>query len=237
MTNATARSWTPKAYCIDCGTGLRFPKTKRCTVCFEKWRSAQDGRPHCLRCGKVVFWTNKHCRECHWAIRREENAQTAPKCLDCGGPVSSRATERCMGCIKRARDERAAKLVCRDCGGPVSVAASERCMSCRIAYDNALGAAHVCSICGKKARAHNLCPTHHRASQRTKQGVASTTNAKILIGKAPCAVCGYARMNSDVHRFIPGSSGGKYTAGNMVPLCKRCHGEVHAGITPCPQPS
>ena len=33
----------------------------------------------------------------------------------------------------------------------------------------------------------------------------------------------------DVHRIVPGSEGGKYTDGNTVVVCCKCHRLIHAG--------
>lgn len=33
----------------------------------------------------------------------------------------------------------------------------------------------------------------------------------------------------DVHRIVPGSEGGQYTAHNSVTACSNCHRRIHAG--------
>lgn len=46
-----------------------------------------------------------------------------------------------------------------------------------------------------------------------------------------CQICGENDFDTlDVHRFKKeGKEGGKYTVGNCVVLCAKCHRKVHAG--------
>lgn len=40
-----------------------------------------------------------------------------------------------------------------------------------------------------------------------------------------CAVCG--GIAECTHHVLPRSRGGKHTAANLLPLCHRCHQDVH----------
>jgi len=45
-----------------------------------------------------------------------------------------------------------------------------------------------------------------------------------------CLLCGesdYAAL--DAHRIVPGATGGKYAAANIVSMCANCHRKVHDG--------
>lgn len=236
--NVAAKPFIPQGTCDKCGAPVRFSHTKHCRACWMEIHRSRNKtkRFKCEACGVQITYGRTRCWDCHVRTKKRQKVVAAPACERCAGPVSTRKTKVCRACIRQAAAEAKAALTCERCGRPKSTAAVKLCMPCRISADHEAGASHVCSICGKKARAKNLCPTHHRSDQRRKQGVTRTRNAKLVIAKMPCAVCGYDRMNSRVHRYTPGSKGGKYVPGNMVPVCGRCHDEIHAGITTCPQP-
>jgi hypothetical protein len=45
-----------------------------------------------------------------------------------------------------------------------------------------------------------------------------------------CALCGENNYNLlDAHRIIPGKNNGRYTEGNTLSLCVKCHRKVHSG--------
>ena len=48
--------------------------------------------------------------------------------------------------------------------------------------------------------------------------------------EAPCIRCGWSDGPTQTHRILPGSKGGKYEVGNVVPLCPNCHWLITRGI-------
>jgi hypothetical protein len=51
---------------------------------------------------------------------------------------------------------------------------------------------------------------------------------KRVAGK--CRLCGEDSYELlDVHRIVPGESGGEYTNSNTVVACSNCHRRIHAG--------
>jgi len=76
---------------------------------------------------------------------------------------------------------------------------------------------------------------YHREWQRNRSGTAehagATSLTKVAVGRRPCAVCGYDRIRSHVHRLVRDLG---YTMGNMVAVCARCHDEIHYKLIPPP---
>lgn len=90
-----------------------------------------------------------------------------------------------------------------------------------------------CSIegCARPHVAKGVCKYHYHAERRRLQAPAVDRPSRFVVGGLACAICGYNRRRSEVHRLIPK---GAYVVGNMVPLCANCHREVTEGITPSP---
>jgi hypothetical protein len=223
--------------CTECGGPTKSEKSKRCRGCWYIWWTARDSRPRCVDCGVVIgpSQERKRCWECHTRRLAEEKAARQPTCERCGGPVATKSTRICIDCVRADRDERLQARVCIDCGAPVTGFKAERCRDCYARQMHEDAATYICSVegCGKKAKASGLCPNHYRAAVRGTNDRRRTWGFKAWVCSLPCAVCGYDRMRSQPHRPDPPKG---YVVNNIVPLCARCHGEVEAGITPCPPP-
>jgi uncharacterized protein with PIN domain len=82
---------------------------------------------------------------------------------------------------------------------------------------------------------HPLCDRHHRAKYPRKDRLKyklrrvfnNTDRFKKKFAGVPCQKCGWSLAKCDVHRIIPGMSGGKYTPNNIMVLCPNCHRLAH----------
>ena len=228
--------WTPKAYCVDCGVGLRFAHSIRCRACFMTVHTAKDSRPKCVDCGKPINWNNKtrkgdRCQDCRVKHNDVLRLETGPKCPECGGPVATTKTKVCMTCINQRAASKAEQRLCSECGVKVSPGKS-LCRPCYMRIQKEAAANRVCTICGKKAKARGLCANHYKAQYPDLVNKRVHWGMKARIKASPCALCGYCKFPVvQPHRPIPELG---YVMGNMVPLCPTCHTEVTLGYTPSP---
>lgn len=213
--------------CVTCGGPITSHgrDTKQCGSC---WSAA---RVFCTDCGVELDKRNQRTRQCRACWLK---AHPPRFCEGCGNRLrggSRIGTGRCAACRV------AEPLTCQDCG--VALPRASRGTRCRGCHTK-LRLTRVptgCTVdgCAKPHRSKGLCITHYLLARRkaaSPEGAGS--KAKDWIGSQPCALCGYDKMRSDVHRVVPGTEGGAYVLGNMVPLCARCHAEVHRGLSPCP---
>ena len=156
------------------------------------------------------------------------------KCSDCGGLLASRYAERCRPCflVWIARP-----ASCIDCGVRFVKAGrraqNRRCRDCYRRHRITVRAMCRSDGCERSVYAKGLCQSHYQVGWRASH--AGTTQydyaSHALVTAMACAVCGYARMKSEVHRIVPQ---GPYVIGNMVPVCSRCHDEIERSLTECP---
>lgn len=183
-------------------------------------------------CGHRVWSPEaKLCRTC-WLAEKRKNF-----CVDCGKPVAKGSSQRCLSCFHNSLR----KLhVCKGCGNEFTAKEAgpkwERCRDCYYEYRRSQPKPP-CYIesCPYPSRVKGLCWNHYRM-ERTKslgktrgQGIGS--RSRRAVGDMPCALCGYNKLRSHVHKVVPALG---YTTGNMIPLCARCHEETHRGVTPLP---
>lgn len=189
----------------------------------------------CPKCGGMKTRNAELCRSCSY----ESRVKSWTACSECGKRIRQPAT-RCIACYDAGR---AAKTpICVDCGKPTKQYAhdyyAQRCWSCEVLRRQSQPK-RTCSMsgCQEIHSGKGLCRNHYSAQYKPRpRGALRGGRAKILLADWPCQICGYSRMKSDVHRILPGAEGGRYTVGNMVALCVRCHREVHRGLTATPNP-
>lgn len=226
----------PKGSCEVCQVPLMWAKSKLCRTHWMERHMAKDSRPKCLTCGKDISWNQatKYCWE-HFAEQKAQ-AKLPPKtCERCGEPVSTRKTRLCMTCIREEAVARKTAHTCNRCKTPLTKPTATHCTSCYRDIEKELAAERVCSRdgCDKHVKGQGLCGNHYRAMVR-KDVRRRKWGPREQIKAMPCAICGYNRLKSEPHRIVPGTQGGLYVIGNMVPLCSRCHDEVEAGLATCP---
>lgn len=201
---------------------------------YASYAADHDYAP-CPQCGGMKTRYAELCRSCSYETRTKSWGQ----CSDCSKRIRLPAI-RCIACYDRNRE--ATKPLCVDCGKPTKQYAhayhAERCWPCDVIRRRSQPK-RPCSIngCQRPHAAKGFCQNHYSAQYQPRpRGALRGGRAKLLLATWPCQLCGYSRMNSDVHRITPGSEGGRYTVGNMVSLCVRCHREVHRGLATAPIP-
>lgn len=165
-------------------------------------------------CGHPTWRKGKICRSCYLAAKRAANT-----CQDCGKELPDFRSDRCRACwLKKHSAEAKGAPKCVDCGKEISWAVGRagtshkpsRCWDCEVKRRLTLATG------GKQAR--------YKGQRK----------AKAILASMPCALCGYDRMPSHIHRLNPPLG---YQLGNMVQLCSRCHNEVERGLVAVPQPT
>lgn len=212
--------------------GPKATVAKLCRTCYGETSNS----PTCPRCGGKKSYDAMRCRACQGA-----EGKSHKPCPNCGTRIQRAATQ-CRSCYDKTRELK--RYYCADCGQPTKQYAStryaERCRACNTRYRRSL-VPKACSVegCPRPHQAKGLCPVHYaQAHQRRPKGLFRHSLPKTYLASWPCQLCGYDRVKSDVHRLHPGKDGGTYVPGNMVALCKRCHYEVHQGVTlPPPAPT
>jgi len=154
-------------------------------------------------------------------------------CPQCGGIKTNYYAQQCRSCWLAQRKQ---PRRCVDCNAELrsgSGAERKRCRACYKIYRQTLVQTCVREGCQRPTYAKGLCQSHYQVGWRQANPghKAFDYAAHKMIRESPCALCGYSRMNSEVHRIVPK---GPYTIGNMVPVCSRCHDEIERGLTPCP---
>lgn len=188
----------------------------------------------CPKCGGTKSKNAVACRTCHTG---RPLVPTWKQCPGCGTNIRT-AQVWCHDCYEKNREQK--RPLCVDCGKPRTRQSRgrnvERCRDCWRKHLASLPV-RLCSVdgCGRPYLARGLCNMHYiaaRGRERKQFGTGHRGNrfAGLLAG-APCQVCGYNRMRSQLHK-IERSLG--YRPGNMVAVCSRCHDEIERGLTPLP---
>lgn len=155
-------------------------------------------------------------------------------CAQCGAAKPNYYAKQCRDCWLKTKGE---PNRCQDCGKVLRNGRSDnRCWTCFRAWQIATRPLTVCTVdgCDKPFYAKGKCRSHYVVNRRKAfYNLSVDRKAHVLVKQEPCAVCGYDRMPSEVHRIVPG---GPYEVGNMVAVCSRCHDEIERGLTPCPPP-
>lgn len=181
---------------------------------------------------KEIRANHAMCWDCRMSLRRA-SARAAAHCVDCGTKLAAPYgdPQRCKPCEANLRRKR--PLFCSDCGIPVR-GRTGLCRSCaarRRAQRHGLTVQRLCSVegCHRPHAAKGLCKNHYEHRRLAESGRASGSKSgwKYQLGRLPCALCDYDRMTSHLHRRVPALG---YTPENVVPLCARCHEEVHRGL-------
>ncbi len=226
MTRVTTAGVTK---CGKCGA-LITSHGKTTKVCKSCWRVKPK---FCATCGKGLpkYATGMQCIEC-WKAR---GAQPLRACVQCGQPMS-RYTSPGYTVCKPCRI--GAAPACVDCGKPMKRGTkSIHCWECYTGRRIKVAEKKHCTVpgCESPHAAKGLCALHYQRNRvtATRKGRRIDAGTRIWVAQQPCQICGYNRMRSEVHRPI---RQGDYVKGNMIALCARCHREVTAGITPCPDP-
>lgn len=218
-------------YIGECGHPVSERGIKLCRLC---WLQRARREPtHCLDCGCVISSPDvRHCIRCA-AIRRRANF-----CAGCGRPVSRGTTRYCMACFHKSLIR---LHTCKDCGKQFrsreAGAGNPTWERCRPCYDtrHRNRPKRPCSIpgCPYPHRAKGYCWNHYKryCVPKKPRGKGIGAGSRRWVAQQPCAVCAYSRLKSHVHK-VDASLG--YTEGNRVPLCARCHEEIHRGITTLP---
>ena len=164
-------------------------------------------------------------------------------CADCGTQIAPQST-RCRPCWGKTKlgIRKAPIKVCINCGVelPRSSQARRRedgrCWDCHVRFLDARPR-RTCSIegCNQPHEAKGLCAVHYKMSLTKGRGGPGASNTRVhrYAAAQPCQVCGYDKLSSEVNR-IDRDRG--YVAGNVTAVCRRCHAEITAGVTPHPNP-
>ena len=206
--------------------------TKQCGTC---WAAA---RIFCRECGVELDKRNQRTKICRPCWHKQHPPRFCEGCGDRLALGTRTNTKRCGACTARK------PIPCLACGKDLSETKSYGATRCWDCWSTArlLERPTTCSVtnCDQPPTdGRRVCYRHVLAQQRARRAGAPRRKdwrPKVMMAKLPCAVCEYDRLPSHVHRVIPGAAGGQYEIGNMVPLCARCHAEVHRGLTPCPEP-
>ena len=220
-----------KRRCVTCGGPITSHgrDTKQCASC---WTAA---RMFCLECGRELDKRNQRprlCRAC-WLT-----AHPPRFCATCGVQlVNTRITT-----VQCTRCRIIPHPLCEMCGKDLPQSSTgKRCWDCWSSLRQSRPK-KTCQVVGclSPHKARGFCSPHYQNIWRRGRNAAtsaeSDSSAYVYFKTQPCRLCAYDRLPPDIHRVIPGANGGRYVLGNMVPLCARCHAEVHRGITPCPEP-
>ena len=196
----------------------------------------------CTKEGCMNLQVSKGLCSRHYQEYKRVLRSTKP-CPGCGIGIVPES-EYCSACRRKGPYAR----FCADCGQRISHTAhkdTKRCWSCHLVSRRASAIPKICSVegCSRPHKAKGFCLPHYQTERRRKEYLGSgderPQSLRVRRGdliKLPCQVCGYSRLPSRLHRYIPGAQGGKYTMGNIVLLCSNCHEEVHRGLIPCPRP-
>lgn len=184
-------------------------------------------RPHAPigKCGHPTWRGNGVCRSCYLAEQRK----TIRHCQDCGKALPRRGNDgaaRCRECWRKMRAAEKARRVCLECGKPTAKTGTivTRCWECEAKRRHANRV--IVNLPGRVDR-RTTNPEGRNFRQQRKRAV----TLRGLIGPLPCAICGYNKLKSRIHRIVAETG---YVWGNVVQVCSNCHYEIHAGITPCP---
>jgi len=91
----------------------------------------------------------------------------------------------------------------------------------------------------KKQYYRKLCQRHReiKAGKREKKQLQRKALAyKVSVEEfseikiSECSLCGWDKVNCDIHRIKHGCFGGKYIKENIVVLCPNCHRLAHRGL-------
>lgn len=207
------------------GCGQKHSAQGLCVKHYSEHRR-QFSKTKCIDCGAPC--TRIRCKSCAIGYRKAQRGI----CLvpGCGQPHQAKGYCKVHWRLFTHPDQPLGR--CVDCGQPCW-SRSGRCRPCQDAYRRSQHP--ICSVpgCERLVRARGLCKSHYEAQRTRPEKRWLTRTTRQQVAEKPCQLCGYSRTTSHVHRVVPERG---YVEGNVVPLCSNCHREVHAGITPCPEP-
>ena len=120
---------------------------------------------------------------------------------------------------------------CQDCGKNVTPTQGiKRCWDCELKHRSQERQHRFCEVegCGLPHKALGFCRKHYKAEHQKRR---KPWTIRPFLRGLPCIIFGYDRIRSHVHR-MNGDLG--YTNGNVIPVCARCHDEIHVGVTTPP---
>lgn len=104
------------------------------------------------------------------------------------------------------------------------------CPTCKTSFNGIKSNQIFCSQDCFKRRVRDT-KSHRRKSHRNKSvGILQEFKELGWDGKCMVSSCNYEKTH-DVHRFIEGKNGGKYSIENTFALCPNHHAEYHRGLT------
>lgn len=187
----------------------------------------------CPTCGEPMYRRGTQCRACYLA------SQPKPTCERCGAAVSGKESKLCRPCWMAEHTSKDSRPRCKRCGVVISRysgtgagrATSKQPDHCRPCF-NAIRKENRIVVEYERMRSYPAAkdPTEYTVRQARHLGY----QLRKMLQPMPCAVCGYNRIPCHVHRLVPQKG---YVMGNVVQVCPNCHGEIHKGITPSPEPT
>lgn len=190
---------------------------------YMPWKNGPPKIP-CPLCGEPMYRRGEMCRDCYRARVPQKT------CVDCGKVLPDKKATLCRTCWMRHHTESTSRPTCVDCGKPCSWqvgrkgTTAKRCWDCEVKRRHANRV-----IVNLPGRIDSRTTNPEGRSFRQQRKRAGTLRA--LLGPLPCAICGYNRLRSRIHRIIAANG---YVWGNVVQVCSNCHYEIHDGVTPCP---
>ena len=150
----------------------------------------------------------------------------------CGHPTW-RINKQCRSCY--LAETRKTIRHCADCGKSLPRRGNdgaERCRECWMAQHRSPYTLCQVPACKQPHFGKGFCQKHYFREWQAANGPRMSASKRTLATR-PCQVCGYDKLRSRIHRREREKG---YTLGNMVPVCSRCHDEIHYSLIPCPEP-
>lgn len=187
----------------------------------------------CPTCGEPMYRRGTQCRACYRA------SQPKPTCSTCGVDVSAKTATQCRACWMKEHMAQDSRPKCQRCGVTISWqsgtgtgrTSSKRPDHCRPCF-NAIRKENRIVVEWDRMRDYPAAADPMEKLVRRARHIGA--QLRKILHQLPCAVCGYNRLSSPVHRLVPEKG---YVIGNVVQVCANCHGEIHKGLIPPPPPT